>query len=102
MPTDPTGNYATINPGKYSLSWHTDNYRDIYGAPAYLLKTLDGENKIPSTYPDGIGPDGDSYARWILLHQAGDEYGNWSEGCITVVGKDNGIKEMTEVSDLIN
>ena len=102
LPTDPTGNYATINPGKYSLSWHTDNYKDKYGAPAYLLKTLDGENKIPSTYPDGIGPDGDSYARWILLHQAGDEYGNWSEGCITVVGKDNGIKEMKDVSKLID
>lgn len=65
-----------------------------------MLNTLDGNLEIPSTYPDGIGPDGDTYARWILLHQAGYD-GNWSEGCITVVGENKGIKEMTEVSELI-
>ena len=100
LPTDPNGNFATINEAKYIITKWTNDYKG-HGAPAYHICNLDGTDGIPSYYPDHIGPNGDGKAVYFLLHQAGYA-SNWSEGCITVVGENKGIKEMTEVSNLID
>ena len=100
LPTDPKGNYATIDAGKYIITKWTNDYKG-HGAPAYHICNLDGTDGIPSYYTDHIGPNGDGKTIYILLHQAGYA-GNWSEGCITVVDENKGIKEMTKVSELID
>ena len=44
LPTDPNGNFATINEGKYIITKWTNDYKG-HGAPAYNICNLDGTDK---------------------------------------------------------
>lgn len=89
------GHYAaTIAPGTYRIEKYTDNYKG-HGAPGYRVLLWDGGGTIPCTryeYTSGYG----NTATSIVLHQA-EASGEWSTGCITVLGKDN----MIALSNLI-
>ena len=89
------GGYAIINPGTYRLTFHSSNYKG-HGAPSYHVLTWDYSGNIPCTrsaYTDTYGKTADG----ILIHQA-EINGNWSTGCITILGKDN----MIEFSRMLN